>query len=311
MMDDFLVEKRACGFKCYEYTFILRRFDTFLREQNLQRCELPKSLSRQWLAKRPHQSAKTQSFRIDVVRQFAKYMCRMGYPADVPDSVNGARSGTRFSPRILTQDEIRLLIASVDQMKPTAMSSMRHLIMPEIFRLLYGCGLRLNEVLKLRVEDVDFVQGVLRINGAKFGKNRLVPPALTLLQRLQKYSDELGRQPTGAYFFPSPCGGYWSRSAVYGIFRGLLQQSHIPYRGKGLGPRVHDLRHTFCVHTLLRWYREGADLTAKLPVLSAYLGHSSIEATQYYLHLTGELFPEITARSTLSFGDVIPRWSAS
>jgi integrase len=74
---------------------------------------------------------------------------------------------------------------------------------------------------------------------------------------------------------------------------------------------VHDLRHTFAVHTLLRWYREDADLNAKLPVLATYLGHQSMEETQLYLHLTADMFPEIVIRANAEFGDIIPRRIAS
>lgn len=311
LMDQFVQEKRACGYRCIDHISILRRFDAFLCKQGLQRCELPKSLSWQWLAKQPNESARTQLSRISVVRQFAMYMCRMGYPADVPDRGIGAKWSSNFSAHVFTYDEVHRLINAVDRLAPDARAPMRHVIMPEVFRLLYGCGLRLNEVLMLRVDDVDLVQGVLRINGAKFGKDRLVPPALPLVQRLQKYADEIGRQPAGAYFFPSPCGGYWGGGAVYWLFRELLLQCQIPHGGRGRGPRLHDLRHTFAVHTLLRWYREGADLEARLPVLATYLGHSSIEGTQEYLHLTAELFPEVIVRSNRAFGDVIPRRSAS
>lgn len=311
LMDGFVAEKRACGYRYVGEVYLLRRFDDFLRKQKLQRCELPKSLCWQWLDKQPHESGRTQSIRATMVRQFALYMCRMGYPADILAKDIGARSRAKYSPRILTHDEIRQLIEGADQLKPTARSPFRHIIMPEVLRLLYGCGLRVNEVLRLRVDDVDLVQGVLRINEAKFGKNRLVPPALPLVQRLQKYAVNIDRQPDNAYFFPSPYGGYLSSRAIYEIFRELLLRCHIPHGGRGRGPRLHDLRHTFAVHTLLRWYREEADLDVKLPVLSVYLGHSSVEATQYYLHLTAELFPEITVRSTRSFGDVIPRRSAS
>jgi site-specific recombinase XerD len=53
------------------------------------------------------------------------------------------------------------------------------------------------------------------------------------------------------------------------------------------------LRHAFAVHTLLRWYQDGADLNAKLPLLATSLGHQNLSGTQKYLHLTAELFPEI------------------
>jgi integrase len=311
LMEQFVREKRAGGYRYVENACILRRFDAFLCQQGLQRCELPKSLSWQWLAKQPHENANTQLGRISVVRQFTMFLVRMGHPADVPDRNIGAKAATYFVPRILTHDEVRRVIDAVDRLEPDARAPMRHVVMPEVFRLLYGCGLRLSEVLKLRVDDVDLVEGVLRINDTKFGKDRLVPPALPLVQRLQKYVAEIGRQRADAYFFPSPRGGHWSSSALHRTFRELLMRCRIAYGGRGRGPRIHDLRHTMAVHTLLRWYREGADLDARLPVLATYLGHVSIEGTQQYLHLAAELFPEVIVRSDRAFGDVIPRRSAS
>lgn len=155
--------------------------------------------------------------------------------------------------------------------------------------------------------DVDLDRGILTVREGKFGKDRLVPPTLPLVQRLQKYAAGFGARPPAAYFFPSPQDGAWSIQAVYSLYRRLLLQCGIPHAGRGKGPRVHDLRHAYAVHTLLRWYREGADLDAKLPVLATYLGHQSLAGTQRYLHLTAELFPEISVRSDAAFGDVIPR----
>jgi integrase len=183
--------------------------------------------------------------------------------------------------------------------------------MPEVLRLLYGCGFRVSEVLHLRVADVDLNRGVLTVREAKFGKDRLVPPALPLVQRLQRYDASLGTRPPDAFFFPSSHGGPWGLATVYWLYRELFLRCGIPHAGRGKGPRVHDLRHTMAVHSLLRWYREGADLDAKLPVLATYLGHQSLAGTQRYLHLTAELFPEITVRANAAFGDVIPRRIAS
>jgi integrase len=178
--------------------------------------------------------------------------------------------------------------------------------MPEIFRLLYGCGFRLGEVLHLRVQDVDLDQGILTVRQGKGGKDRFVPPASSLVQRLRTYAEGLGHRPPEAFFFPAPHGGPWSLRTVYALFRQLLLQCRIPHGGRGKGPRVHDLRHGFAVHTLLRWYHEGADLDAKLPLLATYLGHQHLSGTQRYLHLTAELFPEIVARVDAAFGEVIP-----
>jgi site-specific recombinase XerD len=303
----FVQEKQACGYRYNEEIRQLALFDHFLFDAGLQGSELPRSIARQWLAKRFHESAGTHQHRITVVRQFAKFMIRLGYSAYIPEGGLVAREARSFVPRILTIAEIQKLLLAVDQLAPTAHAPLRHLIMPEVFRLLYGCGFRLSEVLDLQVRDVDLDQGILTVRQGKFCKDRLVPPAVSLVKRLREYATDYGKRQPDAFFFPSPSGGPWSKQATYHLFRKLLLESGIAHAGRGHGPRVHDLRHTFAVHTLVRWYREGADLDAKLPLLATYLGHQSLAGTQHYLHFTAELFPEITMRANTAFGDVIPR----
>lgn len=311
LMEQFVREKQACGYRYDEPARLLARFDRFLCDEALSQCELTRSINCKWLAKRPQESGGTHQHRICIVRQFAMYLCRLGYPADVPGRSLTARGTSSFSPRILTHAEIKRLFHAVDQLTPTARSPLRHLVMPEVFRLLYGCGLRVGEVLHLRVADVDLGRGILMVREAKFGKDRLVPPAWPLVQRLRTYAEVMGDRSPDAYFFPSPSDGSYSLSAVYWVFRDLLLRCGIAHAGRGKGPRVHDLRHAFAAHALLRWCREGADLDAKLPVLSTYMGHRSLAGTQRYLHLIVELFPEITVRTNAAFGDVIPRRNGS
>jgi integrase len=220
------------------------------------------------------------------------------------------REAQPFAPYIFTRSEVAALLDRVDHLPPTPHSPDRHLIMPEIFRLLYGCGFRVNEVLQLRVADVDLDCGVLTVRDGKFGKDRLVPPHIDLVRRLRRYTDIFGKRPAKAFFFSPRLGEPYRVNAVYLVFRKALFQLGIPHGGKSKGPRVHDLRHCFAVHTLLRWYEEGADLNAKLPILATYLGHQTLKGTQRYLHLTAELFPQITQRVNAAFGDVIPRRTA-
>ena len=305
-MDHFLQEKRACGYAYDEPVRILHRLDEFLVQEGLQTLELPRSLAGNWFAKKPHESANTQQRRITLVRQFSRFLLRAGYPAYVPDSTSAARKST-FVPRMLTDEELRKFFHAVDTLEPTARSPLRHLIMPEIFRLLYGCGFRVKEVLKLRVRDVDLNQGIITVRQGKFRKDRLVPPALSLVNRLRKYADRFESRPLDAIYFPGPSGGPFALRTVYTLFRKLLLQCGIPHAGRGRGPRIHDYRHLFALHTLRRWYRDGEDLDAKLPLLATYLGHQNLSGTQRYLHLTAELFPEITTREDAAFGDVIPR----
>jgi site-specific recombinase XerD len=306
-METFLQEKHACGYGYHEPTRILRRLDDYLVQEGLTTHELPRSIARKWLGKKPHESARTQQQRITVVRHFSRFLLRFGYSAYVPDSTLASRTPSSFVPRMLTDKEIRKLFQAVDALEPTARSPLRHLMMPEVFRLLYGCGFRVGEVLKLRVRDVDLNHGIITVRQGKFRKDRLVPPALSLVNRLSKYAASFEKRPPTAIFFPAPSGGPLSLRTVYGLFRRLLLQCGIPHAGRGKGPRIHDYRHVFAVHTLRRWYRDGEDLDAKLPLLATYLGHQHLSGTQRYLHLTAELFPDITARVDAAFGEVIPR----
>jgi integrase/recombinase XerD len=306
-MKKFLQEKHVCGYDYHEPTRILRRLDNFLVQEGLTTYELPGSIARKWLAKKAHESAGTQHQRIIVVRHFSRFLLRLGYSAYVPDSTLAARNPSTFVPRMLTDEELRKFFQAVDALEPTARSPLRHFIMPEVFRLLYGCGFRVREVLKLRVRDVDLNQGIITVRQGKFRKDRLVPPALPLVNRLRKYAAHFENRPPDATFFPGPSGQSFSLRTVYTLFRQLLQQCGIPHAGRGKGPRIHDFRHVFAVHALRRWYRDGEDLDAKLPLLATYLGHQNLFGTQRYLHLTADLFPEITARADAAFGDVIPR----
>jgi site-specific recombinase XerD len=306
-MEKFLQEKHACGYTYHEPTRILRHLDHFLVQEGLATSELPGSLARRWLAKKVHESARTQQQRITVFRQFSRFLLRLGYSTYVPDSTLAARNCSTFAPRMLSDEELGKFFQALDALEPTARSPLRHLIMPEVFRLLYGCGFRVREVLKLRVRDVDLNQGIITVRQGKGRKDRWVPPALPLVNRLRKYAARFENRPPDAAFFPGPSGGPFSLRTVYTLFRQLLLRCGIPHAGRGKGPRIHDCRHLFAVHALRRWYRNGEDLDAKLPLLATYLGHQHLSGTQRYLHLTAELFPEITARAEAAFGDVIPR----
>ena len=170
LMEQFVREKRAIGYRYEAGVAELKRFDRFLSDEAPQQETLSRSVARKWIAKRPLESPRTQEQRITAVRQFALFLCRLGHSAYVPDSSRVPKGGAGFSPRVLTHAEVRRLLDAVDQLTPTAASPLRHLVMPEVFRLLYGCGFRLGEVLKLRVADVDLNRGVLTVRDGKFGQ---------------------------------------------------------------------------------------------------------------------------------------------
>jgi integrase len=302
----FIQEKQALGF-CYTTgAFLLHQLDRLLQENGIRAEELTKTIVEQWLKPQPYHSPRTLFVRRVLVRQLALFLTRNDIPAYIPPYKGGQIVLTDYVPRIFSPKEIQKLLAAADSFPFSGHAPLRHLIMPEVFRLLYGCGLRISEVIHLQVKDVDLAEGILTIRKAKGNKDRLVPLAHSLRHRLNRYAKALGNRSLEAPFFPAPDGGPYSSYRIYATFRILLEQIGISHGGRGRGPRLHDLRHTFAVHRLIRWYREGENLNAKLPILSTYLGHKHLTGTQRYLHLSAELFPEITLSLESNVGYVIP-----
>jgi site-specific recombinase XerD len=175
--------------------------------------------------------------------------------------------------------------------------------------LLYLTGLRLGEVLHLAIGDVDLTGQLLHVRRTKFGKSRIVPMASDMTERMRACSEvirrRLGARDSKAQFFVGPTGKPLSRTALRTSFREMLSQAGIAQQGVVKRPRLHDLRGTFAVHRLLLWYEQDADLDAKLPLLSTYLGHVGLASSQRYLQLTKEFAGEVTRRQHARFGHLI------
>jgi len=176
-----------------------------------------------------------------------------------------------------------------------------------MFRILINCGLRTSELINLKMCDIDMNQKIFTILESKFHKSRLVPFSDAVAEALTLYFSKIKPENENDLIFRSPItGGRYHLTIFNSYFREILRRAGIPYGGRGKGPRPHDLRHTFAVHCLNNWTLSGIDLTAALPVLSRYLGHSDISGTQIYLQLTAEMYPDIVSRLQTKFGDLVP-----
>ena len=138
-------------------------------------------------------------------------------------------------------------------------------------------------------------------------RDRLIPMSESLTQACQKYADKIWWDKDTDYFFMAPDHTMISPNTIYGKFRVYLKVMGISHGGKGQGPRLHDLRHTFAVHVLQKWVTGGNDLTAMLPMLSTYMGHKSVSATSRYLRLTAEVYPELLSTIEEKCAFVIPK----
>jgi len=307
ILKSLVLEKQAVGYKYQKEAATLKRFDNLcVSEDHTELC-LTKKLVLMWTEKQPHETENTRQNRISLIRILGSYMIKTGYDAYVYPARMERIVGSRYIPYIFSKDELASIFNQVDNCPSHIMSPNRHRILPLLFRMLYGCGLRISEALGLRVEDILLDDGTLKIVEPKFGVDRLIPLCASLSAHCREYMQKVHvvNDPE-EYFFPSPVGGKYDESTMYHYFRRFLWEAGISHGGRGKGPRLHDIRHTFAVHCLKRWVLKGVDLSAVLPYLSTYLGHTGLKSTQYYLRLTAELYPDIVSAVEAKFGELIP-----
>ena len=305
LADNFIAFKRDQGYKYYAEAKVLSRFCRFSENYQLEKPALTKELVAGWTSPREGEAKKSRIYRISCVNQFGKHLRQQGYEVCAMPPQSRWNSG--FTPYIFTHEEISKLFQAADAIRPIPQSRDIHKTLPVLLRLLYGCGLRVSEAVSLRCKDVDLENGILTIREAKNGKDRLIPLSPSLLKLFREYhSNVIPWAIDEDFFFMAPDRTILSPNSVYGRFRRILWDGGIPYNGKGNGPRLHDLRHTFAVHSLQKWVKSGEDLTTMLPVLSEFMGHKSFGATSRYLRLTAEVYPDLVRQVEQTCAYAIP-----
>lgn len=284
----------------------LTGFDKFCVAQGVSEPVLSRELAEAWTAPRDNECRKTQIGRCQLLREFARYITVDGEKAYIySPQKNVALSNS--VPYVYSSDELKSIWAEADKMQFRLESPYIYLEMPIILRLLYGCGLRVSEACGLRKEQCDLKTGIITVLEDKNGKDRLNPMSESLFAMMREYYDKITAVcPDTEYLFPNKRGKHLNKGDVYWHFRRFLANAGISHGGKGKGPRVHDFRHTFAVHSLRKMEFEGMDLYCALPLLSAYLGHYDITSTEKYLRLTGEVHGSIVEKLETDYGSIAP-----
>ena len=300
--DDYIAFKRAGNQKAYKEEQMLSRFVNLAEDLFPGTSTVTKELAEQWAILSLDEKPVNQQHRKKALDRFSKYLLSHGiesylYPRE-------RYIATDFVPHIFSDEELARLFTACDNTRTP--NTTRSEVVSLLFRMLYATGMRVSEALNLKVHDVDLVQGVIRLYDTKFGKERFLPVDNALLARMKRYSRKIHTfTEKDSPFFPGPKGSHYAAGSVYHMFRQCLQFAKIPHGGKGAGPRVHDLRHTFAVHCLRRAVKNGEDISAMLKYLSVYLGHADIFSTQTYLRLTADMYPHIVCCMEQNF-DVMP-----
>ena len=291
------VELRRAGGSDYQaQARLLLYFDRFLAQRPATEPRLTREITEAYQETLGQLHPRTRDNRLSVVRQFCEYLSRTDPRCYIPERRRGIRPQDARRPHIYSASEVQRLLAAAAELPPP--NSLRPHTYRTLLGLLYSTGIRIGEAFALNLEDFHREEQNLYVAAGKFRKARWVSLSGTASDALGQYVEKRQRIGSGepnAPLFLNGRGRRLCHPTVHGAFRRLLSQCGIPHH-RDTGPRIHDLRHTFAVHRLLAWYRDGQDVNARLPWLATYLGHVDIQSTQVYLHATAELLEQVDQR---------------
>jgi integrase len=286
-VDDYLRLRRSLGYKLHEHARLLRRFAAHLDATRAEFVTVDLALA--WaLEPEVAPGSVVPAMRLLVVRGFARYMVGIDPRTEIPPTGLIPLRRRRRPPFIYSDAEI---VTLMKQARAGIRQSLCAATYETLIGLLAATGLRISEAIKLDRADIDWTEGVLLVRESKFNKSRYVPLHETALAALERYARERDQRcptPREESFFVSLRGTRLYPCAVHQTFRRLCQTAGVGADAP-FAPRLHDLRHTLAVRTLLGWYRDGGDVHSRLPTLSTYLGHRDPSYTYYYLSAAPEL----------------------
>ena len=291
---NFLSIKRSLGFKYEAGEYELGKLDKIAHQKDESSIGITKELAVAVCLKHPNESEKSRNNRIQVVRQFAFFLSDTDYPSCVPKLPSFKSS---YTPYIFTKEEVLRFFSLCDQIKSTNRNPRTGMFfIPVLFRILYATGIRISEAMSLSLSDVNVENNHLKVRDSKNGKERIIPFSESVSLALKDYLKYRNQRPVLKgidHLFVHSGGGISTSGLPYKWFRKILFRSGISHAGRGTGPRMHDFRHTFSVHSLVAMCEKGVDLYYSLPILSTYLGHQSLAATDKYVRLTAEMYPSL------------------
>ena len=297
----YLQLRRAVGFKLVSEARLLAEFVTFAEETGQRTITTEAALA--WARLPAGGSRNYLSRRLRAVRSFARYLHALDPACEVPPIELLPASKYRPAPYLYSDAEIVALMSAARELRPQSRASM----FETLIGLLACTGLRIGEAIRLDRDDFDPTRGLLTVRDTKFGKSREVQLDRSTVQALIDYGqirDRLCPCPPAATrsFFLTTRGTRPAHPTICQPFHKLIDQAGVRHPTSGKRPRVHDLRHSFAVKTLLGWYRDGGDVATRMPLLSTYLGHVDPAATFWYLSAAPELLALAAERLERSEG---------
>jgi integrase len=290
---DYLALRRSLGYKLERGSELLADFVAYLDRAGADHVTIDLAVA--WATLPVNPESRWRAQRLGVARCFARYLNAIDPQHEVPPTRLLPPGTTRPAPYLYSEAEIARLMEAARSLR----TRLYAVTVETVIGLLAVSGLRVGEIIRLDRDDVDFELGVLIVRNSKAGKSRIVPLHLTSTEALTAYAlerDSLLPEPVAPSFFISTAGTRLLSGNLNTVFGKMLGLAGLPPRSARRGPRLADLRHSFAVSTVLDWHRSAAEVQAKLPLLSSFLGHANPVSTYWYLSASPELLVAAAAR---------------
>lgn len=300
-IDAFLAHKRALGCLFRVEELSLRLIDRFLIERQITSlAAITPDVIDAFLVSRPRPAPRSYNHLRGTLTRLFGWLAAHDLFGPSPVRAQPRRATRSRLPFLFDDITARRLLDVASQLPDKGGTSRRGLTYRTIFALLYGLGLRVGEVARFGVGDVDLTRDLLVVRQTKFYKSRLVPfgPQIhaVLGEQLARRAQEVEPLLPATPLFSLRGGRSVHAGTISQTFHHLVPHLDLSVPEGTAAPRVHDLRHAFAVGTLLRWYRSGVDPGARLLQLSTFLGHVSPVSTAVYLTITTDLLGEANQR---------------
>jgi integrase len=298
IVDEYVAFRRSVGVALRIEGQLLQHFARYA-DQTGHRGPITTDLAVRWAKLPSGASAQYQAQRLDMIRRLARHRAPLDIRTEIPAEGLLGPSSRRGSPHIYTQKQVADLMKAASELRSRSIKAMRARTYTALFGLLACTGMRISEALRLTRKDVDLEAGVITIRSAKFQTSRLVPMhdlATAALRAYAEQQDQTVARPRSDAFFLSDSGTALKYITVHHTFDRIRHQLGWKAGRRQRAPRIHDLRHTFAVRCLIRWYEQGAGIDHKIASLSTYLGHAEVSSTYWYLSAVPELLALAAAR---------------
>lgn len=298
-LNDFINHKKALGYK-YDSISIVNKFDKFCI--NLETKEISQELYEAWISKKSNESNNMQVRKYSFIKNFTRYLISNNYKNIYYNDDYRFKNNPKFVPYIFSDDEIHIIFNNLKKWEIKTYDSNDKDNCMLLFTILYCCGLRISEALNIKVNNINFENMTITILHSKNERSRIIPITKTLNNKIKDFvlnNNILQEQ----YLFHDKNNNRYKYSKINDIWLRLIDNCN--FNNDNHKYRIHNFRHRFAINSLNQLENKGYDIYTSLPLVSKYLGHSSIRETEYYLRLTKKYFNKILSNIEVYVGNIL------